>query len=144
MNLQNNTFQNNCLPLAFANACDISIHTMMSRLPHNDIVWPERNGCRKWRGWHPQECMLVAYDYGFTSMMIESEAAFGNSPSEIMYSKIVLDDLMNHNRTVLITDEHAVACDGVTVYDVEKIYPLKDKMIYKIVILLFPKSNQRK
>lgn len=135
---------NSCLPCAFAIACDVPVEDFINRTGHHgeEVAWPHYNDNKKYRGWHLQECQEVAYEYGFVSMPLFLETSLGHTPEEAIYVKNNARDFLNHSRTVLIDEVHAVACDGKTVFDPKgKTYPLGDS-IYQIIIPIFPiKSN---
>lgn len=128
MIIQKSQYNYDCLPAAFAIACDIPIEKFKSHLVYRDK--------RHIFGWHIQECIWVAYKYKFVSMCIDRYLSFGPELNKTLELSLNINDLMNHKRMVLLTDTHAVASNSKDVYDPNGTVYRLDKSKYEIVVLL--------
>jgi hypothetical protein len=143
MKIQKSKSKFDCLPAAFAIACDTDIDEFKKILGINGeaIQWPSR--VPPYRGWHYEECMWAASKLGFVSMPIHHHSYLGYDSGDCLIIKPILD-LSNHDRYVLIKNKHAVASDGKSIFDPKgEIYPINELEIYSIIIGLYTKSNQK-
>ena len=117
-----------CLLVAFAMAIDESYQDLINEIGHDgsEKIWPEVNEpyCR--RAFHPQELIDCCFSRGFTVIEIEKypklrpmyfdflkiHTVFNNDKATSRYHKYI-----QTFPGVLIGPSHAVAWDGLQLYD---------------------------
>jgi len=124
---------NSCLPTAFAIACDADVE--LFSVPDGTVkVWNDLPHPYCYRGWHLQECILSAYILNYSTTVLSPEIWLGPDSEHLTTIK---NDIPICSRMVLITETHAVASDGVKVFDPKGyIYNLKKLSDYIIVCLI--------
>jgi len=136
-----------CLPASFSMACQIPLHIFMRELGHDGDKRPYPDPDKR-AGFHVQECIDVAYRFGYTCTPIERCPALTHTPGSLDVYPIYfgLNELSNDFRfynyllesthsvlEVLLGREnhtkigHAVACDGDFIHDPRGyLFPISD------------------
>ena len=138
-----------CLPASFSMACNCPFTDFINFLGHDGDTRPYKDKSKR-RGFHPQECIDVAWKLGFTCTPIERYPAlvYSYNDTEILPIYFRGSDDGNMARFMLYLQStqrgviegirkradglnvgHAVAWDGSFIYDPShRIYTLEDGM----------------
>ena len=128
---------NDCLPYAFAMACDVEPNDFIQLLGKQgyNIAWPDLPNPKCYRGWHLQECMIVAYAHCKMCVPIYRNIVLGHDDEHLIYFE--QEDFPCSETGVLILKDHAVAYHGDKIFDPKgKVYDYKNLMP-EIKILIF-------
>ena len=109
-----------CLPTAFAIATGINVTRLILMIGHDGskILYPEFDDPHKRQAFHPQELLIVCYEYGFMVMRLDMEVyhgPLGTGPSHVLQlPQNVLNKMLFENNCVLVGTtpsgkRHAVA-----------------------------------
>lgn len=110
-----------CILDAFAMAMDIHPNYIINELGHDgsEILWPGNDDpyCR--RGFHIQELIAIAIKNGYSVTEVQTKPLSAPSIVDNMAGHKIINvlDVMRGNKGVILMQGHAVAWDGVKVYD---------------------------
>jgi len=136
MELQKTVIPNSCVPTAFAMAIDMPIVQMLAEIGHQGdaIVWPGLPDPTCRRGFHVQECIDICVAHGKWPVHIETcpaSSPYSRLPNANEMYAIPMDyqrrveKYLTDNICVIFGQKHAVAWNGMNVYDPQgKKYPL--------------------
>ena len=118
-----------CMPYAFAMACDLKPDLLIDKIGHDgsEILYSHLEDPMGRRGFHAQECVLAAWYYGYRLVFVEIQPILIRGAEDGVYEDHLEPiDLqkINYRRAVicgLTTSQtwHAAATDGETVFDPE-------------------------
>jgi len=124
-------------------ACEIDAETFIKTtgLDGNSKVWDDLPPPYCYRGWHLQECLLTAYGFGFATMCISPKVFVGFDSEHLTEVSFDIKKILRHNCFVLLNDSHAVASDGVKIYDPKGfVYDYEDQS-WEIICMIFKINN---